>query len=161
MRTIFKLAATAAVALGLSTGASVAADPLKVGFIYVGPVSDHGWSYQHDQGRLALEKHFGDKVETTYIESVPEGADAERAIERLARSGHDLIFTTSFGYMNPTLKVARKFPKVKFEHATGYKQGRTLPLMALVSMKGVILSVRLRPRSPRPVLPVTSGLSRS
>ncbi len=126
MRTIFKLAATAAVALGLSTGASVAADPLKVGFIYVGPVSDHGWSYQHDQGRLALEKHFGDKVETTYIESVPEGADAERAIERLARSGHDLIFTTSFGYMNPTLKVARKFPKVKFEHATGYKQGKNL-----------------------------------
>ncbi|KZL18091.1 MULTISPECIES: BMP family ABC transporter substrate-binding protein [unclassified Pseudovibrio] len=126
MRTIFKLAATAAVALGLSAGASIAADPLKVGFIYVGPVSDHGWSYQHDQGRQAIEKHFGDKVETTYIESVPEGADAERAIERLARSGHELIFTTSFGYMNPTLKVARKFPKVKFEHATGYKQAKNV-----------------------------------
>lgn len=126
MRTIFKLAATAAVALGLSAGASVADDPLKVGFIYVGPVSDHGWSYQHDQGRQAIEKHFGDKVETTYIESVNEGPDAERAIERLARSGHDLIFTTSFGFMNPTLKVAKKFPKVKFEHATGYKQARNV-----------------------------------
>ncbi|WP_093188820.1 BMP family ABC transporter substrate-binding protein [Pseudovibrio sp. Tun.PSC04-5.I4] len=126
MRTIFKLAATAAVALGLSAGASVAADPMKIGFIYVGPVSDHGWSYQHDQGRLALEKYFGEKVKTTYIESVPEGADAERAIERLARSGHELIFTTSFGYMNPTMKVAKKFPKVKFEHATGYKQAKNV-----------------------------------
>ncbi|KZL17565.1 Purine-binding protein precursor [Pseudovibrio axinellae] len=126
MRTIFKLAATAAVALGLTAGASAAAEPLKVGFIYVGPVSDHGWSYQHDQGRQAIEKHFGEKIETTYIESVPEGADAERAIERLARSGHELIFTTSFGYMNPTLKVARKFPKVKFEHATGYKQTKNV-----------------------------------
>ncbi|MTI17534.1 BMP family ABC transporter substrate-binding protein [Rhodobacteraceae bacterium RKSG542] len=122
MRKIFGLAATAALALGLSAGTSLAEDPLKVGFIYVGPISDHGWSYQHDQGRQAIEKHFGDKVETTYIESVSEGPDAERAIERLARSGHDLIFTTSFGYMNPTIKVAKKYPDVKFEHATGYKQ---------------------------------------
>ncbi|WP_068312627.1 BMP family ABC transporter substrate-binding protein [Polycladidibacter hongkongensis] len=126
MRKIVKLAATAAIALGLGTGAALSADPLKVGFIYVGPVGDHGWSYQHDQGRKAIEAKFGDKVETTYIESVPEGADAERAIERLARSGHELIFTTSFGYMNATLKVAKKFPKVKFEHATGYKRAKNV-----------------------------------
>ena len=101
---------------------SAVAESLKVGFIYVGPISDHGWTYQHDQGRLAIENEFGDKVETTYIESVSEGPDAERAIERLAREGHDLIFTTSFGFMNPTVKVAEKFPDVKFEHATGYKR---------------------------------------
>ena len=98
------------------------AEALKIGFIYVGPISDHGWTYQHDQGRLAIEKKFGDKVETTFIESVSEGPDAERAIERMAREGHDLIFTTSFGFMNPTIKVAKKFPDVKFEHATGYKR---------------------------------------
>lgn len=94
----------------------------KIGFIYVGPIGDHGWSYQHNQGRLAIEEAFGDKVETTYVENVSEGPDAERAIERLARDGFDLIFTTSFGYMNPTIKVAKKYPNVKFEHATGYKR---------------------------------------
>ncbi|MDD7908807.1 BMP family ABC transporter substrate-binding protein [Pseudovibrio exalbescens] len=126
MRKLLSLAATATLALGLTAGIASAEDPLKVGFIYVGPVSDHGWSYQHDQGRLAIEEHFGDKVETTFIESVSEGPDAERAIERLARSGHDLIFTTSFGYMNPTVKVAKRFPDVKFEHATGYKQAENV-----------------------------------
>lgn len=104
------------------TFSAQAEDPLKIGFIYVGPIGDYGWSYQHDQGRLAIEEAFGDKVETSYVESVSEGPDAERAIERLARSGHGLIFTTSFGYMNPTVKVAAKFPDVKFEHATGYKR---------------------------------------
>ena len=92
----------------------------KVGFIYVGPIGDHGWSYQHDQGRLAVEKALG--VKTSYVESVPEGADAERVIRQLATSGHDIIFTTSFGFMNPTLKVAKQFKNVKFEHATGYKR---------------------------------------
>jgi len=92
----------------------------KVGFVYVGPVGDHGWSYQHDQGRQALEKALG--VKTTYVESVPEGADAERVIRQLASAGNDIIFTTSFGYMNPTVKVAKRFKKVKFEHATGYKR---------------------------------------
>lgn len=92
----------------------------KVGFIYVGPIGDHGWSYQHDQGRLAVEKELG--VKTSYVESVPEGADAERVIRQLATSGHDIIFTTSFGFMNPTLKVAKQFKNVKFEHATGYKR---------------------------------------
>jgi len=100
-----------------------AQDPVKVGFVYVGPVGDHGWTYRHDLGRQAIEDEFGDKVETTFVESVPEGADAERVIRKLASDGHDLIFTTSFGYMNPTNKVAKAFPDVKFEHATGYKRG--------------------------------------
>jgi simple sugar transport system substrate-binding protein len=107
-----------------------AADPLKVGFIYVGPVGDHGWTYRHDVGRQAIEAEFGDKVETTFVESVPEGADAERVIRKLASSGHGLIFTTSFGFMNPTLKVAREFPDVKFEHATGYKRADNLATYA-------------------------------
>ncbi len=121
MRKLF--AAAAAVALGLtaSLGAQ-AADKTKVGFVYVGPVGDMGWSYQHDQGRQAIEKKFGDKVETTFVESVSEGPDAERVIEKLARTGNNIIFTTSFGYMNPTIKVAAKYPDVKFEHATGYKR---------------------------------------
>ncbi len=104
------------------TANAMAAEPLKVGFIYVGPIGDHGWSYQHNVGRLAVEKEFGDKVKTTYVESVPEGADAQRVINQLAAKGHGLIFTTSFGFMNPTLKVAKKHPKVKFEHATGFKR---------------------------------------
>ncbi len=119
-----RLIGTVAVALAmtLASGTASAAETLKVGFVYVGPVGDHGWTYAHDQGRLAVEEEFGDKVETVYVESVPEGADAERAIERLARQGAGLIFTTSFGYMNPTIKVAERFPDVKFEHATGYKR---------------------------------------
>lgn len=119
------LGALLAAGVGLSTlgaPAHAADDPLKVGFIYVGPVGDFGWSYQHDQGRLAVEAALGDAVDTTYVESVPEGADAERVLTQLAAGGHDLIFTTSFGFMNATLKVARKFPDVKFEHATGYKR---------------------------------------
>ncbi|MEL7204061.1 MAG: BMP family ABC transporter substrate-binding protein, partial [Pseudomonadota bacterium] len=96
-------------------------EPVKVGFIYVGPIGDGGWTYQHHQGLLAVEEAFGDKVETMYQESVPEGADAERAMTQMALQGADLIFTTSFGYMDPTINVAAKFPDVKFEHATGYK----------------------------------------
>jgi len=98
------------------------AEPAKVGFIYVGPVGDFGWTYEHDQGRLAVEEAFGDKVETSYVENVPEGADAERVLTQMALAGNDLIFTTSFGYMDPTINVAAKFPDVKFEHATGYKR---------------------------------------
>ncbi|WP_349371680.1 BMP family ABC transporter substrate-binding protein [Salinarimonas sp.] len=114
------IAAVAALAFG-ATGAFAQQETAKVGFIYVGPVGDHGWSYQHDQGRQAVEAAFGDKVETTFVESVPE-SDAERAIEQLARTGHDIIFTTSFGFMEPTLAVAERYPDVKFEHATGYKR---------------------------------------
>ncbi|MER2604713.1 MAG: BMP family ABC transporter substrate-binding protein [Siculibacillus sp.] len=99
-----------------------AAEKLKAAWVYVGPVGDFGYSYQHDQGRIAVEKALGDKVQTTFVENVPEGPDAERVIERLAREGNQMIFTTSFGFMDPTLKVAKKFPNVKFEHATGYKR---------------------------------------
>ncbi len=116
----------AAAALTLASGAAQAADKLKVGFIYVGPIGDHGWSYQHDQGRLAIEKALGDKVRTSYLEKVPEGPDAERALERLVRSGHKLIFATSFGYMDTVLKVAKRHPDVKFEHATGYKRTKNV-----------------------------------
>lgn len=123
MGMFYKFAA-AATALAIGTGAALADghEPLKVGFIYVGPVGDFGWSYEHDQGRQAIEEAFGDKVETSYLESIPEGPDAERAIRQLAQSGHKLIFTTSFGYMNPTIKVAKQFPDVMFEHATGYQR---------------------------------------
>lgn len=123
-----KLIGSIAIALAIivASTASHAADKLKVGFIYVGPIGDHGWSYQHDQGRLALEKQLGDKIETVFVEKVSEGPDAERAITRLARQDAGLIFTTSFGFMNPTLKVAKKFPKVKFEHATGFKRSKNV-----------------------------------
>ncbi len=117
---VTKLLTGAALALGLATSA-IAQDTTKVGFIYVGPVGDGGWTYEHNKGRVAVEEHFGDAVETVFQESVPEGADAERAITQMALQGADLIFTTSFGYMDPTINVAAKFPDVKFEHATGYK----------------------------------------
>ncbi|MDB5651289.1 MAG: family transporter substrate-binding protein [Hyphomicrobiales bacterium] len=120
MNGFLKYAVAAVAAVGLTAGAH-AAEKLKVGFVYVGPVGDFGYSYQHDQGRQALQKALGDKIETTFLENVPEN-DSERSIEQLARSGHKLIFTTSFGFMEPTLKVAKKFPNVKFEHATGYKR---------------------------------------
>ena len=121
MNKLLKAAAGIVLASALSVSA-IAADKLKVGFIYIGPPGDHGWTYQHDQGRQAIDAHFGDKVETVFVENVPEGPDAERTITRLARQGAGLIFTTSFGYMDPTMNVAAKFPDVKFEHATGYKR---------------------------------------
>jgi simple sugar transport system substrate-binding protein len=98
-----------------------AQEPLKVGFVYVSPVGDAGWTSQHHAGREEMLKALGDKVASTFVEKVPEGADAERVIRDLAQQGHKLIFTTSFGFMNPTLKVAEEFKDVKFEHATGYK----------------------------------------
>ena len=112
----------AAAALAMSAGLAHAADKFKAGFIYVGPIGDHGWSYQHNQGRLAVDKALGGKVQTTYLEKVGEGADAERALERLVRAGNKIIFATSFGYMETVLKVAKRHPEVKFEHATGYKR---------------------------------------
>lgn len=117
---IFALAAV--ITIAATAFHARAADKLKVGFVYVGPVGDLGWTYQHDVGRKNLLAALGDKVETTYLENVPESADAERALERLAQSGHRLIFGTSFGYMEQTLAVAAKYPKVDFEHATGYKR---------------------------------------
>ncbi len=130
----------AAVSLSMLAGYAMAADPTKVGFVYVGPVGDHGWTYRHDIGRKAVEKAFGDKVKTTFVESVKEGPDAERVIRKLASSGHELIFTTSFGFMNPTLKVARKFPKVKFEHATGYKRTKNVSTYAARFYEGRYIS---------------------
>lgn len=98
-----------------------AAEPLKVGFVYVSPVGQAGWTFQHDQGRQAMERALGAGVQTTVVEAVPEGADAERVMRDLAAQGHKLIFATSFGYLEPALRVAADFPAVKFEHAGGYK----------------------------------------
>mgnify|MGYP001058144370 FL=1 len=125
MRRYLAILAAAAVAAGVATGAE-AADKLKACWVYVGPHNDGGYSEGHDRGRLMVEKELGDKVETSFVENVPEGPDAERAIERLARSGCGIIFSTSFGFMDPTVKVAAKFPDVKFEHATGYKSAPNL-----------------------------------
>src|SRR6201988_4209416 len=120
------LAAAAALLLLGSFGAAHAADKVKVGFIYLGPVGDLGWTYQHELARKALVKELGDKIETTFLENVSEGPDSERSIEQLVRAGNKLIFTTSFGYMEPTLKVAKKYPNVHFEHATGYKRDKNM-----------------------------------
>ncbi len=113
----------AATALSLVLAApAVAQDPTQVGFIYVGPVGDHGWSYTHDQARLALEAEYGDAVETTFVENVAEGPDAERVMTQMALGGADMIFATSFGYGPEVNNVAAKFPDIAFEHATGYIQ---------------------------------------
>ena len=114
----------AAAASALAMGAVAAEAKVKACYIYVGPIGDFGWSYQHHQGALEMQQTLGgeEQVELAYLESVPEGADAERALERFARSGCNIIFTTSFGYMDATNAVAGKFPDVKFEHATGYKR---------------------------------------
>ena len=101
-------------------------EPLKIAFAYVGPVGDGGWTFAHDNGRKALEAEFGDKIKTSFVESVPESADAERVIRDMAQQGNKLIFGTTFGYMEPMLKVAADFKDVKFEHATGYKKADNL-----------------------------------
>ena len=103
-----------------------AVEPLKVGFIYVGPVGDAGWTFAHDNGRKHIESKFGDKIKTTFVEKVPEGADAERVIRDLVSQGHKLIFATSFGFGDAMEKVAKDHPDVKFEHATGYKTSENL-----------------------------------
>ena len=138
-RSLFKLAALSAVAAAALVGcgkkeepapapapAAPAAEapkpePLKIGFAYVGPVGDGGWSYAHDQARKKLEAEFGDKIQTSYVESVPEGPDAERVLRDMATQGNKLIFGTTFGYMESMVKIAADHPEVKFEHATGYK----------------------------------------
>jgi basic membrane protein A len=120
------LATAAMLAGALSMSTAGAADKLKVGFIYLGPIGDLGWTYQHELARQAVAKEFGDKVETTFLENVAEGPDAERSIEQLVRAGNKLIFTTSFGYMDPTLKVAKKYPNVSFEHCSGYKRDKNM-----------------------------------
>ncbi len=118
MKKIMYSVAAAALALAVSSASASAA--VKACWVYVGAIGDFGWTYQHNQGVEMVKKELGDKVEAVIVENVAE-ADSERAIERLARDGCNIIFTTSFGFMEPTLKVAKKFPDVKFEHATGYK----------------------------------------
>jgi len=134
-RSIVKMVALTAVAAAALVGcgkkeeapkaaapaAAPKAEPLKIAFAYVGPVGDGGWTFAHDNGRKEIEKAFGDKVVTTFVEKVPESADAERVIRDMAAQGNKLIFGTTFGYMEPMLKVAADNKEVKFEHATGYK----------------------------------------
>jgi simple sugar transport system substrate-binding protein len=118
---VASLALSALVGLTTVTAAN-AADKVKVGFVYLTTPGDHGWTYAHEVARQDVEKHFGDKVETTFVENVPEGPDSARVIRELAKQGNEIIFTTSFGYMDHTIKVAKEFPNVKFEHITGYKR---------------------------------------
>ena len=129
------LACALALAMVLSACAPAAAPaeptqeattPFKVAFVYIGPPGDMGWTYEHDRGRKMLEAELGDKVETTTVENVPEGPDATRVIRDLAQKGYNMIFTTSFGYMDPTVEVAQEFPDVYFEHCSGYKQADNL-----------------------------------
>ena len=121
-----------AVTMAFTAFADEPKDKVKAGFIYVGPTGDHGWTYRHDIGRQDVEKHFGDRVETTFVENVKYGPDASRVMRQMAMQGVDIIFATSFGYMEQMLNVAKKFPNIKFEHATGYK---TAPNMAVYSSK--------------------------
>jgi basic membrane protein A len=119
-------AAPAAPAPTAAAPAPASTGPLNIAFAYVGPVGDGGWSFAHDNGRKALEKEFGDKIKTTFVESVPEGADAERVFRDMVSQGNKLIFGTTFGYMEPMLKVAADNKDVKFEHATGYKTSENM-----------------------------------
>lgn len=111
----------AALLAGIAPTVRAQAPPLKVGFVFVSPIGEAGWSYQHNEGRLAMQRALGDKVATTVVESVAEGPDAERVMRDLASLGHELIFATSFGYLEPALRVAADYPQTKFEHAGGYK----------------------------------------
>ena len=115
-------ATTTTAPMAASAVTTSASGPLKIAFAYVGPVGDGGWTFAHDNARKALEKEFGDKIVTSFVEKVPEAADAERVFRDMASQGNTLIFGTTFGYMEPMLKVAADLPNVKFEHATGYKQ---------------------------------------
>jgi basic membrane protein A and related proteins len=130
MKKYLMTAAAAAVMLG-AVSASASAEALKACWVFIGPIGDFGWTYQHNQGLEAVKKEFGDKVETAYAENVAE-SDSEKTFERFAREGCKIIYGTSFGYMEPMLKVAAKFPDVKFEHATGYK---TLPNLGTYNAK--------------------------
>jgi basic membrane protein A and related proteins len=137
-RSVIKMVALTAVATAALMGcgkkeeapkadaAPAKAEPLKVAFAYVGPVGDGGWTFAHDNARKAVEKEFGDKVVTSFVENVPESADAERVIRDMAGQGNKIIFGTTFGYMEPMLKVAADIKDVKFEHATGYKQAENM-----------------------------------
>lgn len=140
-RTALKWSAALAAAAALPAPLTAfAAEPIKVGFVYVGPVGEAGWTFAHDLGRRAVEAAFPGQVKTTYVESVPEGADAERVIRNLAQDGHQIIFTTSFGYMDATMKVARQFPKVVFQHATGFKTAANMGTYDVRTYEGAYLA---------------------
>ena len=126
MKLLRVLAVGLLMTIGTFAYADAPKDKVKVGFVYVGPTGDHGWTYRHDIGRQQVEEAFGDRVETKYIESVPEGPDAERVMRAMALNGMDIIFATSFGYMDGMMSVAKEFPNVKFEHATGYKTAENM-----------------------------------
>ena len=138
-RTLITLAALAASFAFAGASSAQAQEPLKVAFVYVGPVGDAGWTYAHEQARVEMQKKLGAKVKSSYVENVPEGADAERVIRKLAADGNKLIFTTSFGFMNPTEKVAKAFPNVVFEHATGFKLSRNLGVYESRQYEGTYL----------------------
>ena len=124
----------------LAWGRARAAEPMKVAFVYTSPIGEAGWSYQHELGRRAVDKACGEAVKTSYVENVSEGADSERVIRKLASDGNDLVFTTSFGFMNPTVKVAAGFPKQCFEHCTGYKRAENLATYSARFYEGRTLS---------------------
>jgi len=120
MRVLCRSFAGLLLLVAIGSQSALYAEPLKVGFVFNSPIGDSGWTYQHNQGRLVLEENLGGQVETTHLESITE-MDAERVLRGLVNEGHELIFTTSFGFMNPTIKVAKTAPNVVFQHATGYK----------------------------------------
>ena len=132
----FKTLATVAVLAVSCLSVAHAADPLKAGFVYIGPTGDHGWTYSHDQGRKMLEEQSGGKVKTSFVENVPETADAERVFRDLAQKGNKVIFATSFGYMNQMVKVAKAFPNTVFMHATGYKTAPNLGVYDVRTYEG-------------------------
>ncbi len=138
----YKLLAPLAAALALAAAmpAAQAAPPLKIGFVYVDPVGDAGWTYANDLGRKALQAEFGARVQTQFVPNVSEGPDAERVIRDLVRQGDKLIFTTSFGYMESTLKVARDNPQVRFEHSTGYKTAANVGTIDARTYQGAYLA---------------------
>ncbi|MBL8349105.1 MAG: BMP family ABC transporter substrate-binding protein [Burkholderiaceae bacterium] len=131
--------ATSAASLWPVLGRAAAPSRLKVGFVYPGPVSDSGWTYQHDLGRKMVEKTFGDRVETVFVEKVPESTDAERVIRQLVADGCKMVFTTSFGFMEPTVRVAPDFPDVVFEHCSGYKTAKNLGIYQTRFYEGAYL----------------------
>lgn len=130
---------TSVAVLALASVTAHAADPLKAGFVYIGPTGDHGWTYSHDQGRKALEEQSGGQVKTAFVESVQETADAERVFRDLAQKGNKVIFGTSFGYMNQMLKVAKAFPNTIFMHATGYKTAPNLGIYDVRTYEGAYM----------------------
>lgn len=142
-RRLLAASALAASAPLLSSRAALAATPpagpLHVGFIYSGPVGDAGWTYQHDLGRKMIEKQYGAKIKTSYVEKVPEGPDAERVIRQLVADGCGMVFTTSFGFMDPTVRVAADFPDVAFEHCSGYKMAANVGIYQTRFYEGAYL----------------------